>query len=155
MGSAPEGESGHRLTGRVNEVDLTVHALETAERNRLSVRLPADPTQLSVLRRRLEDFLIAHDVGENDRFDLSVAVSEAAANAIEHPVRPAAPSITVDVTVADGEVVVVVRDTGQWRESTGAGFRGRGLELIGALGELAVARTPGGTAVSLRRRLES
>ena len=61
-------------------------ALEAAELNRFALRLPADPTRLSVLRKRLEDFLVAHRVGEDDLFDLTVAVSEAAANAIEHPV---------------------------------------------------------------------
>ena len=62
------------------------------------LQLPADPTRLSVLRRRLEDFLTAHQVPENDIFDLIVAVSEAAANAIEHPVDPAEPVVTVEAS---------------------------------------------------------
>ena len=128
-------------------------ALEAAELNRFALRLPADPTRLSVLRKRLEDFLVAHSVGENDLFDLIVAVSEAAANAIEHPVAPVRPVIGVEVTIVDRTVVATVRDSGRWRESTGAGFRGRGLALIEALGELTVRRTDEGTEVSLRRRL--
>ena len=50
---------------------------------------------------------------ENDIFDLTVAVSEAAANAIEHPVEPAEPVITVEVSLDDDAVVATVRDTGQ------------------------------------------
>ncbi|WP_343450123.1 SpoIIE family protein phosphatase [Micromonospora oryzae] len=144
-----------RVAARPLRDDVAVLALEATEPNRFALRLPADPTRLSVLRRRLEDFLTAHRVGENDLFDLTVAVSEAAANAIEHPVCPAEPTIGVEVTIADGTVVATVRDSGQWRESTGAGFRGRGLALIRALGDLTVSRTAEGTQVTLRRRLRN
>ncbi|MBM7075791.1 SpoIIE family protein phosphatase [Micromonospora humida] len=142
-----------RVDGRSRHDDVAVLALEAAELNRFALRLPADPTRLSVLRKRLEDFLVAHSVGENDLFDLIVAVSEAAANAIEHPVAPVEPTIVVEVSIVDRTVVATVRDSGRWRESTGAGFRGRGLALIEALGELSVRRTDEGTEVSLRRRL--
>ncbi|MCM0674552.1 SpoIIE family protein phosphatase, partial [Micromonospora phytophila] len=125
-----------RVAGRPRRDDVAVLALEAAELNRFALRLPADPTRLSVLRRRLEDFLVAHSVRETDLFDLTVAVSEAAANAIEHPVDPAEPTISVEVAIEDRTVVATVRDTGRWRESTGSGFRGRGLSLIRALGEL-------------------
>ncbi|MGW3807163.1 SpoIIE family protein phosphatase [Micromonospora sp. NPDC005113] len=144
-----------RVAGRPRRDDVAVLALEAAELNRFVLRLPADPTRLSVLRKRLEDFLVAHGVGETDLFDLTVAVSEAAANAIEHPVHPAEPMITVEVAIEDGTVTATVRDSGQWRESTGSGFRGRGLTLIKALGDLSVRRTAEGTEVTLRRQLQA
>lgn len=143
-----------RVAGRPRHDDVAVLALEATELNRFALRLPADPTRLSVLRKRLEDFLAAHRVGENDLFDLTVAISEAAANAIEHPVSPAEPTISVDVTIEDRTVTAVVRDSGHWRESTGAGFRGRGLTLIKALGDLTVNRTADGTELTLRRQLQ-
>ncbi|MET7374908.1 SpoIIE family protein phosphatase [Micromonospora arida] len=143
-----------RVTGRPRRDDVAVLALEAAELNRFALRLPADPTRLSVLRKRLEDFLVAHSVGETDLFDLTVAVSEAAANAIEHPVQPAQSMISVEVAIEDRTVTATVRDSGQWRESTGSGFRGRGLDLIRALGELSVRRTAEGTEVTLRRQLQ-
>ncbi|MBO4206275.1 SpoIIE family protein phosphatase [Micromonospora echinofusca] len=143
-----------RVAGRLRRDDVAVLALEAAALNRFALRLPTDPTKLSVLRKRLEDFLIAHDVSENDLFDLTVAVSEAAANAIEHPLEPTEPHIDVEVMIADRTVTATVRDSGQWREPGGAGFRGRGLALIGALSEVAVTRTGSGTEVTLRRRLE-
>ncbi|MFC4145446.1 SpoIIE family protein phosphatase [Micromonospora mangrovi] len=143
-----------RVAGRPRHDDVAVLALEATELNRFALRLPADPTRLSVLRKRLEDFLVAHHVGENDLFDLTVAISEAAANAIEHPVSPAEAMIGVEVTIEGRTVTATVRDSGVWRESTGSGFRGRGLSLIKALGELTVRRTPTGTEVTLRRQLQ-
>ncbi|MGS2614658.1 SpoIIE family protein phosphatase [Micromonospora sp. LZ34] len=142
------------VVGRPRRDDVAVLALEATDLNRFALRLPADPTRLSVLRKRLEDFLVAHRVGETDLFDLTVAVSEAAANAIEHPVDPTDPTISVEVTIEDRTVVATVRDSGRWREPTGSGFRGRGLSLIRALGELTVSRTAGGTELTLRRRLQ-
>ncbi|MEU6077385.1 SpoIIE family protein phosphatase [Micromonospora sp. NPDC047074] len=142
-----------RVAGRPLRDDVAVLALAATELNRFALRLPADPTRLSVLRKRLEDFLVAHRVTETDLFDLTVAVSEAAANAIEHPVEPTEPTITVEVVIEDRTVVATVRDSGQWRESTGTSFRGRGLSLIAALGELSVNRTAEGTELTLSRRL--
>ncbi|MBM0232967.1 SpoIIE family protein phosphatase [Micromonospora sp. STR1_7] len=143
-----------RVVGQQRRDDVAVLGLEAAELNRFALRLPADPTRLSVLRKRLEDFLVAHSVGETDLFDLTVAVSEAAANAIEHPVHPAEPIISVEVAIEDRTVTATVRDSGRWRESTGSGFRGRGLSLIRALGDLSVRRTDQGTEVTLRRHLQ-
>ncbi|GAB3955951.1 hypothetical protein GCM10027614_66730 [Micromonospora vulcania] len=143
-----------RVAERPRRDDVAVLALEAVELNRFALRLPADPTRLSVLRKRLEGFLVAHSVGETDLFDLTVAISEAAANAIEHPIHPAEPTISVEVTIEGGTVTATVRDSGQWRESTGSGFRGRGLSLIKALGELSVRRTDEGTEVTLRRQLQ-
>jgi signal transduction histidine kinase/DNA-binding response OmpR family regulator len=133
--------------------DIALLALQSTEPREFVLRVPAEPTRLSVLRRRLQDFLVSNGVPETDVFDLTVAVSEAAANAIEHPVDPADASITVEASVDDEAVVVTVRDTGHWRPSSSAGFRGRGLALIGALAELSVARADDGTVVTLRRRL--
>ncbi|MFB6394271.1 SpoIIE family protein phosphatase [Polymorphospora lycopeni] len=142
-----------RVAGRPRRDDVAVLALEAAEPDRLVLRLAADPARLSVLRRRLENFLTGHGAPENDVFDLVVAVSEAAANAMEHPVGPAEETISIEVTIGRDEVAAVVRDSGRWRESDGAGFRGRGLALIGALAELTVHRSDSGTTVTVRRRL--
>ncbi|MFF5080964.1 SpoIIE family protein phosphatase [Actinoplanes sp. NPDC000266] len=135
--------------------DIALLALEVTEPREFVLRLPAEPGRLSVLRRRLEDFLTAGDVPEDDIFDLTVAVSEAAANAIEHPVEPAEPVITVEASLTDDAVVVVVRDTGTWRDTSSESYRGRGLALIGALSELSVSRSAQGTSVTLRRPLSS
>ncbi|MDR7273380.1 SpoIIE family protein phosphatase [Catenuloplanes atrovinosus] len=148
-----------RVADQPRHDDIALLALEATEPDRLELRLPADPNRLSVLRRRLEEFLTAHGVPENEVFDLTVAVSEAAANAIEHPVAPREPVIDVTVLVeADANggpaaVAATVRDTGRWRPQGGSGFRGRGLALIRALATLTVERSDAGTALTLRRTL--
>jgi DNA-binding response OmpR family regulator/anti-sigma regulatory factor (Ser/Thr protein kinase) len=142
-----------RAAGRSRRDDIALLALEAAEVKHFALRLPADPTRLTVLRRRLESFLTAHGVPDDDMFDLTVAVSEAAANAIEHPLDPVEPSITVEVAIGDGAVTATIRDTGRWRPQSGGGFRGRGLTLIGALADVQVERTEQGTHLTLRRSL--
>ncbi|GAA1606579.1 SpoIIE family protein phosphatase [Actinoplanes couchii] len=133
--------------------DIALVALEVTEPREFELRLPSEAGKLIVLRRRLEDFLAAHQVPDEDAFDLIVAVSEAAANAVEHPVAPSEPWITVTASFQPEAVVVTIRDTGGWRPATDAGFRGRGLALIGALTELSVHRSEAGTEVVLRRPL--
>ncbi|MFC3740624.1 SpoIIE family protein phosphatase [Paractinoplanes deccanensis] len=138
---------------RTRRDDIALLALQVTEPSEFVLRLPAEPGRLSVLRRRLEDFLTGNGVPDDDVFDLTVAVSEAAANAIEHPVDPVEPVITVEASLVDGAVVITVRDSGRWRETAAEGFRGRGLALIGALSELSVSRSDSGTSVTLRRPL--
>ncbi|MFF5293359.1 SpoIIE family protein phosphatase [Paractinoplanes globisporus] len=142
-----------KAAGRTRRDDIALIAVQATEPREFVLRMPADATRLSVLRRRLDDFLTGHGVPEADVFDLTVAVSEAAANAIEHPIDPVEELITVEASIEDDAVLVTVRDTGTWRPAADGGFRGRGLALIGALTDLAVSRGPGGTTVTLRREI--
>ncbi|MDP9797090.1 signal transduction histidine kinase/CheY-like chemotaxis protein [Catenuloplanes nepalensis] len=148
-----------RVADQPRHDDIALLVLEAAEPDRMDLRLASEANRLSALRRRLDDFLAAHGVPENDIFDLSVAVSEAAANAIEHPVTPREPVIDVTVRIEPGPdgtpaaVEATIRDTGTWRPEGEAGFRGRGLALIRALATLTVERSDSGTALTLRRPL--
>jgi serine phosphatase RsbU (regulator of sigma subunit)/anti-sigma regulatory factor (Ser/Thr protein kinase) len=142
-----------RAAGRAPRDDMALLALEAAEVPRLNLRLPADPNELSGLRHRLERFLIRHGVPETDAFDVTLAVSEATANAIEHPIAPTEQMISIEVAVQPDEVVATIRDTGRWRTAGDQRQRGRGLALIRVLTDLSVESGGRGTAVTLRRRL--
>lgn len=142
-----------KAVGRVRHDDIAVLALEAVEVDRLTLRLPASPDRLTVLRSRLENFLSAHGVADADLFDLIIAVSEAAANAIEHPVRPAESTIHVIAEIHDDQVDVTVRDTGSWRTQSPSAVRGRGLDLIGALADVDLQRETDGTSLVMHRRL--
>ena len=129
----------------------------------LEQRLPADPTQLSGVRRAVTAWAEAGGVPDETLEDLQLALGEAAANSVEHA-YPGSGHGGFEYRVAlepDGGIAVRVRDTGNWRPPPAdRGHRGRGLELIAALStDVEVARPgddgrgPGsGTTVSFRMR---
>jgi PAS domain S-box-containing protein len=122
---------------------------------RVTMALPAEPDALAGLRRRLGRFLHAAGASEEEAYELTLAVSEAAGNAIEHAYGPGDASFEVEAELSGGEVVAAVRDRGIWREQRGD-RRGRGLKIIEELTD-ALELTPeaGGTVVRMRRRLRA
>jgi anti-sigma regulatory factor (Ser/Thr protein kinase) len=120
----------------------------------LVVRLPAEVDSIPLLRRVLGRWLDEAGASTAEAEDVSLACSEACANAIEHAYAPMPESIEVEATVSDaGEVVILVRDSGSWRAPRGTN-RGRGLELMqGLTDSLEVVRDSDGTTVRLVRRL--
>jgi anti-sigma regulatory factor (Ser/Thr protein kinase) len=84
---------------------------------------------------------------------VTIAVSEACANAIEHAYSPAPASFEVHAWGQNGEITVAVRDQGQWRASRGQN-RGRGLSIMAAaMDDVQIDRGSSGTEVVMRRRL--
>ena len=128
---------------------LAVRLTACAEQFRL--RLPADYSSVSVVRRHLRAFLGACGLDDQATDEVTLACSEAAANAVEHPVAPRHHSIEVEASVEEGTVRVVVRDFGRWRTPPSASDRGRGLALMGMLMDVEVQSLPSGTEVVLRR----
>jgi anti-sigma regulatory factor (Ser/Thr protein kinase) len=139
---------------KAREDDLALVGLRVLDRpvTNLELRLPSDPGVLAMLRNQVRDFLEQADVPDDDAFELTVALGEAAANAIQHPVAPTQPFIEVSLAADAGEVVATVRDFGRWNEEGRKDdYRGHGLPLMGALAEVNVAEHPTGTVVTLRR----
>jgi anti-sigma regulatory factor (Ser/Thr protein kinase) len=120
----------------------------------LLTRLPADVESIPLMRRVLRRWL--HEAGATDAQaeDVSLATSEACANAIEHAYGPAHGILEVSATMSPGgDAVVAVRDYGSWRQPRGAN-RGRGLPLMEELTDsVEVVRRHDGTTVQLSRRL--
>ena len=169
VGSIADGELGDvcdqllegTLGGRQPADDVAVLAIRIApaEPGRLAVRLPADPAALSQLRRRLGRFLETAGADEGERFEITLAVGEAAANAIEHAYGPGDAEFDVEAR-ADGDVVqLTVRDSGAWRERGGRGEgepegRGRGLAIMEKMMDhLQVKHGSAGSVVHMTRRL--
>lgn len=131
---------------------LLVRALPLSDS--LLAELPADVESIPVFRRMLQRWLHEAGATPDEADDLSLAASEACANAIEHAYGPAPGSLELSASVsATGEAVVAVRDYGDWREPRGTN-RGRGMMLMQGLTD-SVEVVPGddGTRVELRRRL--
>ena len=122
----------------------------------LRLRLDPDPRLAGELRARLHHWLGRAGATPEEIFDVSLACSEAFANAIEHPLDPADPSVDVEGVVSNGELVLTVSDHGGWRELRLREEGGLGLPLMRSLmGSIDVRRRPRGTTVVLRRCLRS
>ena len=121
---------------------------------RLVTRWPAEAEALGGLRHLLRRWLSGRGAGADELYDITVAVQEAAANAVEHAYAPGPAAFTVEAEDSDGTITVVVTDRGRWREARGE-HRGRGLPLMRELMESVDVRQAGdGTSVVLQRKLQ-
>jgi serine phosphatase RsbU (regulator of sigma subunit)/anti-sigma regulatory factor (Ser/Thr protein kinase) len=132
---------------------LAVRALPVAPQP-LTLRLRADLTSMDVIRDAMRAWLGATTLDRREVEDVVLATWEACANAIEHAVEPTSDLIFVTAEAPDGEVRVVVSDTGAWAPATPRDDRGLGLPLIESLvTSVDVARTDNGTMVTLVKTL--
>jgi anti-sigma regulatory factor (Ser/Thr protein kinase) len=119
----------------------------------LELTVRATPESLSAMRHSLEEWLAAAGAGDDESYDVLVATGEAAANAVEHAYGPDDATFELVAELADDEVLIEVRDSGNWRPPRGAN-RGRGLGLMETLMDSAhVEPSDAGTVVRMRRRL--
>jgi GAF domain-containing protein/anti-sigma regulatory factor (Ser/Thr protein kinase) len=119
----------------------------------LHLRLPAEPRILAHVRRVLRRWLLDRGASDGEVAEVTIAVSEACANAIEHAYSPSPASFVLDATGENGEITVAVRDEGRWRAPRGQN-RGRGLSImVAAMDDVQIERTETGTEVVMRRRL--
>ncbi len=146
---------GGLLGGRRPSDDVALLALrpEPPTAGSLELHLPAEPTALTQLRHRIGRFLTAAGASEEERFEMTLAVSEAAMNAIEHAYGASETEFDASVGIRDGEFHAEVRDRGRWREPRDDDH-GRGLAIIDALmDDVQVSAEPTGTIVRMRRRM--
>ncbi len=146
---------GGLLGGKRASDDVALLALrpEPPTAGSLELALPADPAALAQLRQRIGRFLDASGADETARFEITLAVSEAAMNAIEHAYGPSAAEFHVSATIRADGFEAEVRDGGRWRERRDDD-RGRGLAIIEALmDDVEVITDPSGTTVRMRRSL--
>ncbi len=134
--------------------DAAVVALQNREiPAELSLDLPADPRVLADTRRILRRWLRSRGANDHETLEITLAVSEACTNAIEHAYSPAPAQFELHARTRAGEAQITVRDAGRWRTPRGVN-RGRGLKIIEtAMDEVSVDSTPEGTAIVMRRRL--
>jgi anti-sigma regulatory factor (Ser/Thr protein kinase) len=119
-------------------------SLVTTRRSALHQTFLSSSATPSLVRRTLMVWLQEHGVGEDQREDLVLAVSEAVTNVVDHAYRgvktPGCVEVDIELTHErnhneDPErwVTVAVTDFGAWRsERACKGFRGRGLQMIQA-----------------------
>ena len=131
---------------------LTVHRVPAARL--LSHSFTASPPELASLRDRLRTWLDEAGVDPEVVRSTVLAVSEAAANAMEHG-YDCDPSGVITVMARledDGSLEISVRDEGGWRDHERVDERGRGLPIIESIvDDLAVEREDGATTVRMTR----
>jgi len=119
----------------------------------LRTRWPANAETLAAMRPLLRRWLARWGAEPDEIYDITVAVQEASANAVEHAYAPGTAVFEVEAEHADGVITFVIRDRGNWRAPRGT-HRGRGLAMMRALMEdVDVKHDDRGTIVVLRRTL--
>jgi anti-sigma regulatory factor (Ser/Thr protein kinase)/putative methionine-R-sulfoxide reductase with GAF domain len=121
-------------------------------RDALEVRLENSPAVLPLLRRGIAHWLTRQGVEQIDRYDVTLAASEAAANAITHAYAAREAGLELECRRDGEEIVVSVRDNGAWRPRSS--HSGIGLEVMERLMDsVDLHRGPDGTTVVLRKRV--
>ena len=119
----------------------------------LDIELAADPSRLSGVRRMLGRWLRRQGLDRAVSHEITLAVSEACADAIEHAYGPSGGSIRMRVQRVGDSVEINVRDRGRWRAPRGEN-RGRGSKLVAAAMDVCEARsTDQGTEIVMCRDL--
>jgi serine phosphatase RsbU (regulator of sigma subunit)/anti-sigma regulatory factor (Ser/Thr protein kinase) len=119
----------------------------------MRITLDAVPGVLAGLRSTLGRWLITQGAGEEEIFSVTLAASEAAANAVEHAYGARRATFTIACARQGQRISVAIRDDGRWRGSRPYG-RGRGLAIMRALlDEVRVERGEQGTTVTLIKDL--
>jgi anti-sigma regulatory factor (Ser/Thr protein kinase) len=122
----------------------------------VAFRLQARPGSAVLLRHKLEEWLQDQDVSERDRFDVLLAASEAFANAVEHPLLPAAAVVDIEADIRDGVLELTIRDYGAWRDGKEREEGGLGFPIMRSVMQgVEVDSLSEGSTITLRRRLRS
>jgi anti-sigma regulatory factor (Ser/Thr protein kinase)/putative methionine-R-sulfoxide reductase with GAF domain len=135
--------------------DVAIVAIQNAEiADALRLQLRADPKVLAEIRHLLRRWLRHHGADDSQTLEITLAVSEACTNAIEHAYSPAPAEFSLTATAQDGVLSFVVTDAGRWRAPRGQD-RGRGLRIIrAAMDDVEVNSSEGGTQIVMRRRIK-
>lgn len=121
----------------------------------LRLRLQARPESMSLLRRQLSAWLKEAGATDRELFEIQLAVTEAFANAVEHPAEPTSHLVEIEGTVTNRSIMLSVRDYGRWQdESSAKAEGGLGLAIIDTLMDSVVIEPfEDGTAVTMQRQL--
>ena len=121
----------------------------------LSLRLHATPQCAVELRERLRAWLEDAGASSHETFDVTLACSEAFANAVGNPLRPSTLIVDVDVTLNRHRLLtLVVRDYALARPERSPEETSMFLRLMETLVETAETHArPDGATVVLRKHL--
>jgi PAS domain S-box-containing protein len=132
-----------------DDIAVLAVTLLPARPDDIELRLPAAPSSAGIARRLASRYARVAELTPERTFDLTIAVGEAAANAVEHAYFDATGEFVLRLSVRDGKVHGEVQDLGCWRYRDPAAERGRGLAILRATTrQLEFNRSPKGTTVA-------
>jgi serine phosphatase RsbU (regulator of sigma subunit)/anti-sigma regulatory factor (Ser/Thr protein kinase) len=120
----------------------------------MAIEVPSEPAVMRSVRLRVGTWLERRGVGEDQRADTVLAITEACNNAIEHGYRGQGGTIRLSLEHRGNTLAISVEDEGRWREPRPDPTRGRGLVIMKSTMHRADI-TPGkaGTRVDLELKL--
>lgn len=122
----------------------------------MEIEIPAHPSVLAGLRRRLRAWLELRGLNEADRADAVLAISEACNNAVEHAYENNEGTIDLLIEHDGDSLRITIDDHGAWRPVRPSPDRGRGSSIMRSVMDRAdIAHDDNGTRVTLERRLTS
>jgi serine/threonine-protein kinase RsbW len=143
-----------RLASEIdNEDDICVLAVRRSLSPTQFVHVfPASPGEVRKMRHALSNWLEGMGLDEQQTHDVVLAVSEAAANSVEHGYHfDTGGDVRVEAWATDGSLHVEVHDTGVWRVPAERSERGRGRAIMEALmRDVGFETENGGTVVRMR-----
>lgn len=116
---------------------------------RFTARYPGQSQSLRPMRADLRDWLARNGVAGPRAWDVLLAASEAAANAVDHGRND---RFDVEAVLDGGTLAISVADHGAWRPPLVADAeRGRGLAIIRTVAtDVEVVGTAAGTTIRMR-----
>jgi anti-sigma regulatory factor (Ser/Thr protein kinase)/putative methionine-R-sulfoxide reductase with GAF domain len=143
------------MLGDAADDDVAVLAAQNlgSSEGPLELTVSARPQELAAMRRLLRSWLRQLDAPERDISSITLACSEACANAIEHAYGPVEATFELRAEHLGGAIQIAVRDSGAWRQPRGTG-RGRGIMLMRTFMDSVELRpADSGTTVLMSRQL--
>ena len=127
------------------------------QENEGNLALPADPSRLGQARSFIEARAAAAGFGEEDRYQITMAVNEAVANALEHGAPCRGGLIHLGAVMEAQKLSFYVRDCGRFalvadRDLEEIADRGRGFALMNLLMDDVQLETDGETEVRLSKQ---
>jgi anti-sigma regulatory factor (Ser/Thr protein kinase) len=120
----------------------------------LQLRLEALPESMAVLRDQLRGWLNEAGATGRELFEIQLAVTEAFANAVQHPQEPTSHLVEIKGTVTNRTVALSVRDYGRWQYESPREEGGLGLAIMDELMDSVVVEPfADGTTVTMHRLL--
>jgi anti-sigma regulatory factor (Ser/Thr protein kinase) len=133
------------MTGRVSETTMT------STSSGFELELAAETDNVPLVRHALRGLLEASGVAEDRISDITLAVTEACANAVLHAYPGTSGQFEATADLSAGELVVTVRDHGSGMaprvDSPGLGV---GLPVMAAIADALEIDTPEGSGTVVR-----